>query len=861
MVVGAYHQWMDLLERSRFLDALDGYAAEATTGGGRFVLVTGEAGIGKTSLIEAFRDRHPQMRWLWGACDGTSTPHPLGPFHDIALTVGGKLVELFGDDVDRRLLFNGLLRDLESSNRPTVVVIEDLHWADEATLDCLLYLARRIGGAQTLVVVSYRDDEGVADIGLRGVVGQLASHRTTSRLTLPALSPDAVRQIAGDRFHHVLALTGGNPFYVHEVIDGGLDEVPATVSDLVSARVGRLGPEARALVEAAAVLGRPEAPDLVARVAGVEPDPLDETVAAGVLVADGPAFRFRHELTRLAVEHAIPAYRRMQLATAALAALTESEEPDDARLAFLAEAADDPGATLTHAVQAARTAMALRSHREAVIQYERALRVASDIPLSLLTELEEGLAEALSMRDDWERSVVHRERAVALYRSLADPDALLRNLRKYANALWRLCRGEESARIGAEMLDLAHDAPDSVERAWSLYYFATAFERDEDQRGKLLAEAMRIADERDDDSLRSGVMVGIGYHQLSRGEDGLSTMVESLKLALDTGNDYVAATQYSNVYEIAAAQLRFAEFEEVYADGMEFALDADMPVYTYCQRATRGTVLMRQGKLDEAVSLVDPMLKETISPVNRLHMMVGYVESKFRRGDADAGEQLEILKELGRGNGEEEWQVQVAAAAAQGAWLTGDRSLVDAEVLGWARRAERADRWLNADLVSWLHRIGIRVETDRDLPQPWSLELAGRYGEAAAWWAEHGCPFEQAVALHDAGDTESLTRAVEIFESLGAEPAAALARKRLQNLGVHVRGPRRSTRDHPDGLTTREAEVAELLREGLTNAEIAARLFISRRTVDHHVSSVLSKLGVASRTELLGSSLAHSSAR
>jgi len=253
---------VELLERGHFLRTLEEYAGDAASGSGRLVLLSGEAGVGKTSLVGAFRDLHPELRWWWGACDGSFTPRPLGPLYEIAVDVGGRLVELCTSDRDRRELFAAFLDELGGGKLPTVVVVEDLHWADDATLDWLRYLSRRIAKRRALIIASYRDDEMAADSSLRGVIGQIATHAATRRMALPPLSPEAVRRLAGDSADgdELYRLTGGVPFYVAEVLNAAPGEVPRTIADIVSARTAALSPDARRLLEAAAVLGGPGGP-------------------------------------------------------------------------------------------------------------------------------------------------------------------------------------------------------------------------------------------------------------------------------------------------------------------------------------------------------------------------------------------------------------------------------------------------------------------------------------------------------------------------------------------------------------------------------------------------------------------------
>jgi AAA ATPase-like protein len=359
---------MRLLERDACLDELDMALQDAVGGEGRVTLVSGEAGIGKTSLVAWFvRERRSSVEVLWGACDALFTPRPLGPLHDMAAQTHGHLPALLNSDANRTTIFSTVLSELQG--RPAIAVFEDVHWADEATLDLLRFLGRPMARTAALLVMTYWDDELGLRHPLRSVLGDLATLPSTRRVPLRPLTETAVRTLIGERAIDAVALhrqTGGNPFFVTEVLASVGGGLPPSIRDAVLARTARLSLSAQAVLQAAAVIGPRIESWVLAEVSGTEIAAADECLAIGVLLAQGEALAFRHELARQAILESISPHR-MALHRMALDALKTSPATrhDLSRLAHHAEAASDREAVLEYAPAAAKQAAAAGAHREA----------------------------------------------------------------------------------------------------------------------------------------------------------------------------------------------------------------------------------------------------------------------------------------------------------------------------------------------------------------------------------------------------------------------------------------------------------------------------------------------------------------
>lgn len=410
-----------LLERDGVLEMLGASFASAAAGEGRLVFVAGESGGGKTAVVHAFAQAvmHPVR---WGACDPLSTPVPLAPFVDVAMGCGPSLRSVLGRSCTAHEVFAAVRDDL--ADEPSVLVIEDAHWADEATLDVLRILGRRITTMPLLVVVTHRSERGALGAPLRVALGDLAGAGGVSRIAVEPLTPTAVRRLAQGHAvdpDELFRRTAGNPFYVTEALEAGDDAVPPTVHDAVLARLSRLDGDAREVLDVIACSPQPLEAWLLLALCGERGDAAAAGVAAGMLVEHDGAFAYRHEIAREAVASDLPGARRAEIHRLILGGLTSAAgEIDPARLAHHAELAGDAPAAVRHATAAAARAVTVGAHRQAAAQYGRALRYVEIASTAERADLLERRAAALYAADEQLASIADLNAAIELHRAAGD---------------------------------------------------------------------------------------------------------------------------------------------------------------------------------------------------------------------------------------------------------------------------------------------------------------------------------------------------------------------------------------------------------------------------------------------------------
>jgi DNA-binding CsgD family transcriptional regulator/tetratricopeptide (TPR) repeat protein len=847
---------MRLVEREVPLASLAEYAAAARRGEGRLVLIGGEAGAGKSALVVRFEADLPDARWWWGACDGLFTPRPLGPLFDLAGQLGGELLELCRAGAGREELFGALLRQLSEPETLNVVVVEDVHWADEATVDMLRFLGHRLRSAKVLLLVTYRDDGLTAGDPLRVALGDLSAQGPTRRVGVAPLSAAAVGVLAegsGLAAAELYELTGGNPFYITEVLRSGLETLPASARDAVLARLARLAPEARGALEVAALMGVRVDPLLLRSVTGCPLAVVEAIVASGLVGEDGDWLRFRHEIVRLAVEHSVPGYRRGVIHAAILAALLQDGCDDDARLAFHAEAAGDVPAVLTYAPSAARRAAELGSHRAAAAQFERAVRFAAGAGATTVAGLYDGLAQELWVVDRSDEATAAAERALALWRAAGDGLGEGRTLTRLACSLNTLGRGGESVAAAEAAVTILESLGPTAELAWALSILA-AFRMVNDRH----QEAIALADRAQEIGEPLGVLEAVsdalnskGCSLCAVGGDWEGCLGEALAIAISAGLHAEAGRAMANLYSCHVQMRQFTTGERYYTDGLAYCDEHDVATYGNFLRGERIGVLERLGWWDEAVALSSEMLSRPgVSPLSRACALKTLGLIGARRGEPGYWAHLDEAVATAESNGESQRIIPARLARTEARWLEGDLDSAVSEASLAAQVSDGCDSWLAGEVGVWLLRTGSARAPRRDCAGPYRLQLDGDLEQAVQAFASQDCRYEAAMTLCDAGDESSLREAVRIFHELGAPAAARIARQKMRQAGMRSvpAGPRTATREHALGLTRREREVLDLIGEGCTNAQIAARLFISARTVDHHVSAVLAKLGAPTRT-------------
>jgi len=773
--------WPPLVERHAERNVLVGAVAAAASGQGRCVAVSGDAGSGKTALVKAATFDGPPLRVLRGQCDPLTTPRPYGPLRDIA-TAAGVTVWDRGTDVVLADICDDVVSALVAE--PTVLVVEDVHWVDAATIEVLRFLARRSATLQLSLIVTYRDHEIGPQHPARPLLGDLARLDNGAAVHLGALSVDGVATLLGPDCQsdaaRVHELTGGNPFFVVEVCENPDRPLPSSIRDALLDRTADLSPEDLRLLQLAALSPAP-LDDALLRELRVDLQALSRLEATGLLVADGAGLSYRHELARQAVASTIPTAGEPHLHALMLDALERTGHGEPALLTHHAVGAIDKERAFTHASAAAEDAARSGAHGEAVAFYEIALRHQRRDDPAARAELLFRLAFEQYLTSHLTEATETVGATFELWERAENGAGLASAYDRFSVFRYYAGDRQEAETYADRAAELAAAAGLTVPHgsARATRGFLNYLRGELDLARSCAFEAAAVAEDSDERMLGVRADLIAALAQLAADDEASRVrLLEVIAAARGAGWDELASTGWSQLSFLDVEHGRLELAAEVLDESIPFTVRRDIPICRHWQTAVRSRVHLGQGRWDNALLDAGEVIRTDGMEVARLwpYLISGLVP--VRRGDdVDVDPVLDRAWSLAESIDEPIRRLSALAVLAEVMWTRGvhdprvvEHASVDLTLLGGAPGAH----WAAGELAVWLRRLELLEEVPSRLAPPHEASLSGRHRDAATWWHDHAHTFQAALCLTDSDDPEDHHAGVAQLESLSA--AGTLAR-------------------------------------------------------------------------------------
>jgi DNA-binding CsgD family transcriptional regulator len=712
-----------------------------------------------------------------------------------------------------------------------------------------------------LFILTCRDEEVGQQVPLRNVVADLPPD-TFTRLELTPLSREAVQKLADEKGYDgedVYSISGGNPFYVNEILASYSSGVPHSIKDSVLSVYNRLEGEAKNVWQQLSVV--PEGLE-VARLYRIDEswhEAIGSCIASRILVIRNNRISFKHELYRRTVEESLSPFRRIALNKNLLRLFLSSfeEAGEIEKIVHYAKNANENELVVKYAPQAAKQAALVGAHIEASKLFLTAIEYGEGNDIDDLVSFYEGYAYECYLTNQIKEAITYQARALRIWKEKNEVEQIGNSLRFLSRLWWFEGNYRQAESFSRQAVEVLEKLPSSKEKAMA-YSNMAQLKMLSDQYDDCIfwaERAIAIAQEVDDEETLAHALNSMGSSKMlypSSKSKGIELLEQSLLISLNNSYHEHVARAYAALGSNAVTIKDYPLAKRALEEGIGYCDERDLDSLKLYMLGWTARLNLETGNWEEAFALAGNLLqKKNLLPVVKIGALAVVATIKMRRGEPNALPLLLEAKTMAFETTELQRIIPALLALLEYEWITG-KTYIENEALDRAiKMFQQAGRFSKKSrFFFWLRKVrrdhlpeeihnGIDVST-----------LTMSFDEEVALWRQLSSPYEQALCLFE-GNDDNKRKALSMMQELGADAVCEKLKMEMRSCGIKKipRGLRESTKINPAKLTNRELDVLQLLKKGIQNKEIANTLFISPKTVDHHISSILFKLDVNSRAK------------